>query len=89
MSFQWRRWLAAAGDPFLASFTSRADPGKEYSFSQHRHLDLNSGIFLNGGPKDHINVRILQTMVSGIPLVEGPGTGMQDPYVLCGLLGPC
>ena len=37
------------------------------------------------GPKDNINIRILQNMVAGIPLVLGLGTRMSDPY---GLLGP-
>ena len=29
-------------------------------------------------PNDHINTRILQTMISGIPLIVGLGTRMQD-----------
>ena len=33
------------------------------------------------GPKDHMNSRILRTIVSGISLVLGPRTGRQDPYV--------
>ena len=40
------------------------------------------------GPKDHINIRILQTMISGIPLVLGLGTRMSDPYVYLVLWGP-
>ena len=32
-------------------------------------------------PKDHINIRILLTTVSGIPLVLGLGTRMSKPYV--------
>ena len=35
-------------------------------------------LFLRG-PTDHIDIRILQTMVSGIPLVFGLGATMQDP----------
>ena len=37
------------------------------------------------GPKDHMNIRILQTMIStmisGIPFIAGLGTRKQDPYV--------
>ena len=33
------------------------------------------------GPRDHINIRILQITVSGIPLVLGLGTRRQDPCV--------
>ena len=33
------------------------------------------------GPKDHINIRILQTMISGIPLILSLGTRMSDRYV--------
>ena len=33
------------------------------------------------GPTGHINIRILPTMVSGIPIILGLGTGMQDPCV--------
>ena len=33
------------------------------------------------GPRDHINRRILQTMISGILLVLGLGTRMSDPSV--------
>ena len=32
------------------------------------------------GPKRHINARILQSMVSSIPLILGLGTRMWDPY---------
>ena len=32
-------------------------------------------------PKDYINIRILRTMVSGIPLILGLGTRMSDPCV--------
>ena len=32
-------------------------------------------------PKDHINIRILPTMISGIPLLLAPGTRMRYPYV--------
>ena len=32
-------------------------------------------------PKDHINIRILQTMISGFPLKLGLGTRMSDPCV--------
>ena len=35
----------------------------------------------NRGPKGHINVRILHTMVSGIPLVLGLKTRMKNPDV--------
>ena len=45
-------------------------------------------------PKDHIHIRILPTMVSGIPLIWGLGTRMSDPSVwvvfwapACGCLG--
>ena len=31
--------------------------------------------------RDHINIRILQTMVSGFPLLWGLGTRMSDPCV--------
>ena len=34
-----------------------------------------------GAPRDHINIRIPKTMVSGIILVLGLGTRMSDPYV--------
>ena len=39
----------------------------------------------NRAPKNHINIRILQTIVSGIPLVLGLRTRMSDPcvYVAC------
>ena len=33
------------------------------------------------GPKDHINIRILQSMICGFPLILGLGTRMSDPYV--------
>ena len=39
--------------------------------------------------KRYINMRILQTMVFGIPLVLGLRTGMQDSHVCSGLWGPC
>ena len=29
----------------------------------------------------YVNIRILQSMVSGIPLILGLGTRMSDPYV--------
>ena len=32
-------------------------------------------------PKDHLNIRILQTMISGFPLVLGRGIRMWDPCV--------
>ena len=32
-------------------------------------------------PKDHINARILQTMISGVPLISGLGAGMSEPYI--------
>ena len=35
----------------------------------------------NRPPNDHINTRILQTMISGIPLVLDLGTRMRDPNV--------
>ena len=31
-------------------------------------------------PTDHLNIRILPTMVSGIPLLLVLGTRMRDPY---------
>ena len=36
---------------------------------------------ISRAPKDHPNIRILPTMVSGIPLVLVLGSGMCDPYV--------
>ena len=33
------------------------------------------------GPEEHINIRILQTMISSIPLIFGLSTRMSDPYV--------
>ena len=33
------------------------------------------------GPKDHVHMRILQTMVSEIPLVLSLSARMPDPYV--------
>ena len=36
---------------------------------------------LSRGPNDHIDIRILQTMASGIPLVLGNRTRIQDPSV--------
>ena len=36
---------------------------------------------VNRGPKEHINMRILQTMISGIRRILGLGTRMSDPYV--------
>ena len=37
---------------------------------------------MDRGPKGHINIRILKTIVSGIPLVLSPRTRMKDPFVL-------
>ena len=34
-----------------------------------------------GSPEYHINIRILQTMISGITLLLGLGTRISDPYV--------
>ena len=34
-----------------------------------------------GSPKDHINIMILQTMISGIPLILDLGTRTWDLYV--------
>ena len=34
---------------------------------------------IHRGPKDHTNIRIVQTMISGIPLMLGLGTRMSDP----------
>ena len=42
---------------------------------------LDTAATLSRGPTDHINTRILQTMVSGIPLLLGLGTRISDPYV--------
>ena len=36
---------------------------------------------LTRGPEGDTNIRILQTMISGIPPVLGIGTRMSDPYV--------
>ena len=36
---------------------------------------------MNGAQKDHINIRILHAMISGIPLVLGLGTRLSDPFV--------
>ena len=33
------------------------------------------------GPKDHTNIRILEAMISGIPLMLGLRTRMPDPSV--------
>ena len=33
------------------------------------------------GPKDHKNIKVPQTMISGIPPILGLGTRMSDPYV--------
>ena len=41
-----------------------------------------------GGRKDHINIRILQIMISGIPLKSGPWNQNVRSLCLCGLLGP-
>ena len=35
----------------------------------------------SSAPQDHINIRILQTMISAIPLILGLETKMSDPYV--------
>ena len=43
---------------------------------------------IDRGPKDYINIRILQTMISGIPLILGLGTRMSDPYVYVVLWAP-
>ena len=40
------------------------------------------------GPKDNINIRIPQTMISGIPLIVVLGTRMSDPYVYVGFWAP-
>ena len=40
------------------------------------------------GPKGHINLRILQTMVSGIPLAWFLGTRLLDPFVYVVVWGP-
>ena len=34
-----------------------------------------------GAPKDHVNTRILQHMISGTLLILDLGTSMLDPYV--------
>ena len=36
---------------------------------------------MDRAPEDHINIRILQTLLSGIPLILGLGTRMSAPYV--------
>ena len=43
-----------------------------------------SGLF---GPKEHLNTRLLQTIVSGIPLVLGLGARMWGPHVYVFFLG--
>ena len=53
-----------------------------------RNLDTVPGTSATRGPKDHINIRILQTMISGIPLILGLGTRMSDPYVYVVLWAP-
>ena len=40
------------------------------------------------GRKDHINTRILETMISGIPVIVGLGTRLSDPYVCVGFWAP-
>ena len=37
-------------------------------------------VAVNGGPKNHINIRLLQTVVSGIPVVLGLRTRMPDLF---------
>ena len=44
--------------------------------------------FVIRATRDHLNTRIPQTLVSGIPLILGLGTRMSDPDGKCGLLGP-
>ena len=46
-------------------------------------LALNSCLLLaeHRGPEDHINMRVLQTMISGIFFILGLRTRMSDPYV--------
>ena len=44
--------------------------------SRSRHL-----LAISRDPKDHINIRLLETMISGIPLLASLGTRMSDPYV--------
>ena len=39
-------------------------------------------------PRDHIKMRILQSMVSGIPLILGLGTRVSDPCVSVVFWGP-
>ena len=51
----------------------------------HEHRD--QGCPTTGAQKKHINIRILQTMISGIPLILGLGIGMSNPYVYV-VLGP-
>ena len=40
------------------------------------------------GPKDYLNIRIPQTMVSGILLVLGLQTPIWDPHLYLGPVGP-
>ena len=35
---------------------------------------------LSRTPKDHVDIRILQTMISGLLLIWVPGARMSDPY---------
>ena len=43
------------------------------------HIDLIRMSSKARGPNDHINNRILRTMVSGTPLILGLRTSMRDP----------
>ena len=64
------------------------------AYSRHVKVQYSSGIWnflgllrllscrgFKKGPKDPINLRILQTAVSGIPPLFDLGTRMLDPYV--------
>ena len=49
---------------------------------------MKEGLAQTRGPKDHINTRSLQTMISGIPLMLGLGTGISNPHVYA-VFGAC
>ena len=49
------------------------------------HLGLNCDTVYRA-PVDHMSIRIRPTMISGVPLILGPGTRMCDPCV-CAVFG--
>ena len=64
--------------------------GEMYKRDQYYHQNHNMGIRIPllrtgtagvRGPKDRIDMRILQTMMFGIPLILGLGTRISNPCV--------